>query len=154
MKKKHFLYILIFSISFGLNSCSTYKDVTIENISDIKITGSSLESVQLDILVQINNPNFYDVNITGYNLEISMENTQLGTVNSNNKITIEGNSNKYHHLPVELKLKGIFSGAIAFFSAFTKEKIKIKITGTVDAKAMMLDRVIDINIEKEVKLSK
>jgi len=152
--KNIFISICILSFTMILSSCTMYKEVTIKDITQVRVVDASSSSIKLEVYAVIDNPNFYDVKIEGCDLKVSLEDSNLGTVNFDKEITIPAGSQESHVFPVELKPEGLLSGAVALFKIISKNKVRIKIKGTVNAKAMFIDKVIEINTEKEVDLSK
>ena len=155
MKIKNTVWaVSIMILTFVLSSCTMYKEVTIKDITQVKVINASANSINLEVLAVIDNPNFYDVQIQSGDLKVMLEDSSLGTVNFEDIIIIPGGSQNPHSFPVVLKPEGILSGAVAVFEIMSKNKVKVRIKGTVNVKAMFIDRVVEINTENDVDFSK
>jgi len=142
-KKRSFIFLLFVSLTI-FSSCNFYEPVTLGDLQGIEFDEVSGLDVKLDLLVPVNNPNSYDITITGYDLDIHLNDVDMGKATSSESFVIPGKSNEVMKFPAEISVQNAITGAIALFSIMSKKKITVKAKGTMSAKAYFLSKTIDI----------
>ncbi len=145
------LLVLLSVISF---SCFEIKPVEVGDIQGIRIKKLSGKSVSLDVLLPINNPNTFKFKITGVNLDIVINNVNLGKVKNIDKVTVPARSNQTYSFLVEVEFPKILTGAISLFKSLMESRVKVKLTGHIKVRAFFISKTIKVNEEKTVKLFK
>jgi len=154
MNKNKLISGIFVAVFFAVivSSCNMYKPVKVGTIAGIKMNEFSGKELSFKVLIPIENPNSYDLKIVKYDFDVSMNDINLGKVQNEETIIIPANSNEIQELPAKVKLTNLFSGAVALFSVFSNDKIKVKAKGTMEVKAFMISKTVDIDEESEVDL--
>jgi LEA14-like dessication related protein len=117
MKKDKLIHILIFffTITLGLTGCSSLKKafqspkITLE---DIKVSKMGLLEAQLDVVLNIANPNDIDFDVKNltYVLEANSKQITSGTIKE--PIKVLANKTTSVSLPLTVKYSDVFSSAL------------------------------------------
>lgn len=147
---KHSLLLVLLSIISV--SCFEIKPVEVGDIQGIRINKLSGKSISLDVLLPINNPNTFKFKITDINLDIVINNVNLGKVKNIDKVTVPARSNQIYSFLVEVEFSKILTGAISLFKYLMESQAKVKLTGHIKVRAFFISKTIKVNEEKTVKL--
>ena len=150
--KKHRLIIITIIILIVLTSCLDYKPITITGINGVEVNNLTLTSVDLKVLVPINNPNDFDFKIKKVNVDIYMGKTKLGKAEDFTDVKILAKSNDVHPFKIKVNFGDILSQSAAIFQSLMKRKGKFKIKGFIKVKAFMISKKIPIEEDDIVKL--
>lgn len=128
-----------------LSSCSLVKDVKFKNVSNISPTFENKKLV-LNLDVQVQNDNFYAVKLKSSDLNISIDDKELGNVSLVDKVVFKRKIDSNY--PVKLHVK-LADGAMFLFlrNAFKKE-VTLTIKGTLKGSALGIPKTIAINETK------
>ena len=145
------LFTLIFLTVF-LTSC--IKSVEIGKIEKVKVNKISMTGINLEIQIPIKNPNFFDLKLKEVDINLTVNDIELGTIENVSKVVIPAKSDEIITFPIDLKLDNVLSGAIALIAGLSKKNANIKLDGTIKAKALFFTKTIKINKDQKVKLFK
>jgi LEA14-like dessication related protein len=111
--KISFLLITIFSINQCaeminiLNQANIQKPVV--NLSDVKMTGLSFDSVDLLFHIDIDNPNNVGIKLAGFDYDLQIEDNSFINGKQDNGLAIKANGSEIIKLPLTLKFKDIYN---------------------------------------------
>ncbi len=149
--KSKYALILILTI-FNL-SCFQYKEVEIIKVSDIKLKEFSTKGINVEVALQISNPNKYKISIVDADLVLLIKDKRMGIANINEKIVLPKKSNQIHRFTIHSTLKDVGSGAIPLLlGIMIKAPIELQVQGDIKARAKGISKTIPININEKVKL--
>ena len=139
--------------AFSLSGCLQYKEVEIVKIDNVGVKEVSTKSIDIEVAMQIKNPNKYDISIVGSDLTIFLKGKKMGTANIKEKIKLKKKSNDIHRFTIQSNLKDIASGALPILMGLiTKNSIDLKVEGHIKAKAKGISKKIPIDFTENVKL--
>jgi LEA14-like dessication related protein len=111
--KISFLLITVFSINQCaeminiLNQANIQKPVV--NLSDVKMTGLSFDSVDLLFHIDIDNPNNVGIKLAGFDYDLQIEDNSFINGKQDNGLAIKANGSEIIKLPLTLKFKDIYN---------------------------------------------
>jgi LEA14-like dessication related protein len=111
--KISFLLITVFSINQCaeminiLNQANIQKPVV--NLSDVKMTGLSFDSVDLLFHIDIDNPNNVGIKLAGFDYDLQIEDNSFISGKQDNGLAIKANGSEIIKLPLTLKFKDIYN---------------------------------------------
>lgn len=111
--KISFLLIIVFSINQCaeminiLNQANIQKPVV--NLSDVKMTGLSFDSVDLLFHIDIDNPNNVGIKLAGFDYDLQIEDNSFISGKQDNGLAIKANGSEIIQLPLTLKFKDIYN---------------------------------------------
>lgn len=153
---KNISSIVVISIIIMLFAeCKLYKPVETGDIEKITVDKVSLEGVNLNVFLNIENPNPYKIKIKKYYFDISLENKKIGEISSENRIVIPKKSTGAYKFPLNIKFKEMLMPAIiSVIKIFSKREINVSAKGIIKAKALIFSKTIEIDKTKKVKIFK
>jgi LEA14-like dessication related protein len=155
MKIKFWIGTLLIPLVFSLTSCFTYEEVKLKDIKSLKILEFSGEKLKIESQLQLMNPNSYSIKITDSQFDVYIKNEKIGVAKIDSPVKIEANSDEYKKVKISSTIeKGQFNmlTGIVAMSAFGKNEINFKLDGFVKAKAMLIQKKIDIVHEGKVPI--
>lgn len=150
---KNNLIFLIITIVF-FTSCK-YQDIEIIDFKDVKLGKTNTKEINLNALVEINNPNNYKIKVRKYDFDIKINGQTFKLADNDADITIPKRYNS--SLPVSIKLtkaeRGILSlqSLLTFGEIIAKRSANIEVQGFIQAGAFLVSKKIHINEKRAVK---
>jgi LEA14-like dessication related protein len=146
-------YSFLFLLALSLFSCLQYKEVQIIKVTDVGIKDVSTKAIEIEVSMQIKNPNKYDISIVDSDLTLFLKGKKLGTANIKEKIKLKKKSNEIHRFVIQSNLKDIASGVLPIIMGLmTKDSIELEVKGDIKAKAKGISKKVPIDFKEKVKL--
>ena len=151
--KNIFKYTSVLFLVFSLSSCLEYREVEVIKITNVGIKEISTKAIDIEVAMQIKNPNKYDISIVGSDLMIFLKGKKMGTAIIKEKIKLKKKSNDIYRFTIQSNLKDLASGALpVILGLITKSSVDIQIQGHIKAKAKGISKKIPIDFKETVKL--
>ncbi|MGB0887359.1 MAG: LEA type 2 family protein [Vicingaceae bacterium] len=138
---------------FFFTGCMTYKEVKVIDITDVGIKHFTAKGVEIEVAMQIKNPNNYNISIVDSDLQLFAKGNKVGTANIENKVTLPKKSNQIHRFIITSSLKDM--GASAFpilMSVLGGDDIEVQVAGDIKAKAKGIGKRFPVDFKEKVKL--
>ena len=139
------LILVIAVINFG---CFQYKDVEILGVSKLNVKEISAKAIDVEVEIQINNPNRFDISLEDAELVLFIKSKKIGLATINEKIVLLKKSNDIHRFIKELSSETI----PLLLGLLTKSTIEFGVQGTINAKAKGVIKKIPIDFKNNIKL--
>lgn len=155
MKKHRLKNNLIFFILIIVISSCNYQDIEIKDVKDVKLAKTNTKEINLNVLVEINNPNNYKIKISEYNFDIKINGQRFKLKDDNADIKIPKNFSST--IPVSIKMtkygKGIFSlqSLFIFGKIIAKRSAEIEAQGFVKARIFLISKKIFVHEKRTFK---
>ena len=151
--KKLLSYALLVLFTFGLFGCIEYKEVEVIEVSDVGIKDISMSGIDIEVAMQIKNPNKYNISITESDLTLFADGNKVGVANVKEKITLPKKSNKIHRVTITTTVQDITSSALPLLmSLMSRDNIEVQIKGDIKAKAKGIGKRFPVDFKDRVKL--
>ena len=144
-------FVIVF-LSFVISACVFIKPVHIAEIKSIQIEKLSVSSAKLELNLEIENPNFVNIKITGIDLDVSIENESLGKINDLEEFEIPANSNEIVKVKLDVSFSNFFAKALKIVKLLSQSDAKVKLSGTIETKAFFINKKIKVDEEDIVSL--
>ena len=144
-------FVIVF-FSFVISACVFIKPVHIAEIKSIQIEKLSVSSAKLELNLEIENPNFVNIKITGIDLDVSIENESLGKINDLEEFEIPANSNEIVKVKLDVSFSNLFAKALKIVKLLSQSDAKVKLSGTIETKAFFINKKIKVDEEDIVSL--
>jgi LEA14-like dessication related protein len=146
-------YLHILLIALLLSSCGIYKDVEVVNVGDIRFTEMGQDGIKAEVDLRIDNPNAYKVKLTESDIDVWINDAEVGKVRLAEKLTL----NKRSEEDVVLKLSSNYDELSPDFlqtalSLLFLNKARFKAKGYVKGKAFLVSKKVDVAVDDEVEL--
>ncbi|OFY97767.1 MAG: hypothetical protein A3K10_11025 [Bacteroidetes bacterium RIFCSPLOWO2_12_FULL_31_6] len=144
------LILVIAVINFG---CFQYKDVEILGVSKLNVKEISAKAIDVEVEIQINNPNRFDISLEDAELVLFIKSKKIGLATINEKIVLLKKSNDIHRFTIQTNIKELSSETIPLLlGLLTKSTIEFGVQGTINAKAKGVIKKIPIDFKNNIKL--
>lgn len=150
---RYFNRLLLLLMVVSTSGCMKYKEVEVVEVKEVGIKSISLKGIDIEVAMQIKNPNNYDISIVDSDLALFAEGEKVGRASVKEKIKLKKKSNKIHRFTIQTSASEILSGAIpVILSVLTKGNIELQVTGDIKAKAKGIGKRFPVNFKDRVKL--
>lgn len=150
MKRILPIFILL---SFILNGCFVYKEVKISGIRNVELVKFENNALVIEADVDVNNPNFYDIEVVDSKLKIYLDDDLLGNAKILNNMKILAKENVEKHLEIRTVYKGKLTSSLrGIFGLALGKEMNIKIEGIVTGRALGVKHDYPLFIEEKITL--
>lgn len=143
-------YIYIVSILLLFTSCSLFKDIKINAVKDISPSIEN-KAIIINTSVEVKNPNFYRVAIKSTNLQVFLDDKELGNIELLGKVLFKKKTTDTYTLKLKMKLA---EGALfTILRNVFKKEVTLTFKGKIKGAAMGIPKSITINETKTIDAS-
>ena len=153
MKSNVLLLLIILVSCLSFNSCITYKEIEFNGVRDVGIGSLNSQVIPIELMVNINNPNNYNIKITRANLDIYLEGKHFGKSEIKDKIVIVKKEEKNYSITLETSKSKIGKSLFSSISMLFGKSISLEVKGTVTAKAFGIKKKFPIHEKQQLKPS-
>ena len=151
--KRGAIYLSFLFIILSAVGCLTYKEVKVVAVTEVGVKQFSTKGVEVEVAMQIKNPNNYKINIVDSDLELFVKGSGIGTATIDNKVTLPKKSNQIHRFIIKSSLKDM--GANVFpilMTVLGGGIIELQIKGDIKATAKGIGKRFPVDFKEKVKL--
>ena len=136
-----------------LTSCSMYKDVEIVEVKDFELVEYSEDLVQIDLELEVMNPNGYKVKLLSSDIDLSLNGEDLGKLRLKEQMVLPKKSTSVQTMKVLADYDAINDGIMEnIMSLMFAQAIIIEAKGEVKGKALGIAKRVDVDVKEEVTL--
>ena len=148
------IYLAVtFSFLFSLFGCMEYKDVEMVRVQNFGVKNMSAEGVNFTVDMQISNPNNYNINIVGSDMDLYVDNNKVGKAKLKGKVTLPKNSNEVHQFVIATNYTDLSSDPLTIMaSVFGGNTMNVEVKGFVKARAKGVSKKFPVEFKERVKL--
>ncbi len=148
---RSYIGLIILLISFS--GCIEYKEVEVVEVSGVGIKNISLKGIEVEVAMQIKNPNKYNISIVDSDLTLFADGKKVGIAKVKEKITLPKKSNKIHRFTIQTSVHDIVSNALPLLmNLMTQDNIELGIKGDIKAKAKGVGKRFPVDFKERVKI--
>jgi LEA14-like dessication related protein len=140
-------YIYIVSILLLFTSCSLFKDIKINAVKDISPSIEN-KAIIINTSVEVKNPNFYRVAIKSTDLQVFLDDKELGNIELLDKVLFKKKTTDTYIIKLKMKLA---DGALfTILRNVFKKEVTLTFKGKIKGAAMGIPKSITINETKTI----
>lgn len=149
MKK---VLLLLFAMSMTIVSCRDPEPVEIRNITIRDLKTLADNTMQVNTVLRVFNPNSFGAKVGEANLVIYINDKEVGKINNIPEFSLPGKKESEITLPITLNAN-VVKNAVRkeWVKLFTGKDLKLIIKGDMNASMGMLSRKIPVNHSEDVK---
>lgn len=153
--KQVFWFLIL--LAPALWSCEKPQDPKFKTVENLKITEFNDQEVVLEGDAVIHNPNAFSIEVIATEMDVKVNDVEVGKVRQNERTEVAGNSDFRVPLIVSfppekvINDKGLLGGVL---NAIFKKKVNVHYKGTITVSAVGLPIDVPVEAEKEMKLKK
>lgn len=143
--------ILLF-IFLLMNSCNIFESIEVGEVQGINFTKIDEGKVSFEVLIPIENPNGFNLKITGVDLDVIVNNEYLGKIKNVGDVLIHQQSDEVYNFPLDVEYSGsnILKGAFTLFSLFLDRKADVRISGFIIVKSFWFSKKLVVDEQSVV----
>lgn len=146
-------YILLLVLAIQHTACITYKEVEVVDVPDVGIKNFSMKGIDVEVAMQIKNPNNYDISIVDSDLTLFAEGKKIGIARVKEKIKLKKKSNQIYRFTIQTNAADILTGAVpVLMSLLLKDNLDVHIQGDIKAKAKGVGKRFPVDVKEKIKL--
>jgi LEA14-like dessication related protein len=143
-------YIYIVSILLLFTSCSLFKEIKINAVKDISPSIEN-KAIIINTSVEVKNPNFYKVAIKSTDLQVFLDDKELGNIELLDKVLFKKKTTDTYALKLKMKLA---DGALfTILRNVFKKEVTLTFKGKIKGAALGIPKSITINETKTIDAS-
>lgn len=142
--------ILLFTLVPLLMSCTKFDNVEISEIDRVNFKGFENNNIKLELRLKIDNPNKFKIVVDNMDLKVYVNNSYLGRISSDEKISIARKSNQFYEINTNVRLANIFTGFSVFSKVQNQGKANIKVEGQVSGHTIFWKKTIDVSQSQSI----
>lgn len=145
------IFYYIFLIIIFVSSCKI-KKIEIGKFENYRLVNVGENKANIEFSVPVSNPNNFGFTISKINLDILLNDKEIGKVNKLNKIRIPAKSNQLYPILLELKLDKTVSSIPSLMAGLMKNKIGVKTKGYIKVRKFLISKKFPIDQQEVLKL--
>jgi len=146
------LTLTILFSSIFLISCGIYEDLSLIGRPDVEIKGINDGYIELDLLLEIDNPNTQSFTVKDASFEISLNDQVIGHSTMSKKTKIKANSRDQYAFPMKIKLDGKDLSLGLLLGSIFQSRINLKIEGDIKAGTFFYNQRFPVEFEEKISL--
>ena len=135
-----------------MNSCNIFESIEVGEVQGINFTKIDEGKVSFEVLIPIENPNGFNLKITGVDLDVIVNNEYLGKIKNVGDVLIHQQSDEVYNFPLDVEYSGsnILKGAFNLFSLFLDRKADVRISGFIIVKSFWFSKKLVVDEQSVV----
>ncbi|HXC03915.1 MAG TPA: LEA type 2 family protein [Bacteroidia bacterium] len=143
---------LLLGFSLILSSCK-YQEVTLGQISGLKVNKITKEGVEMEIGMKINNPNSYGFTVFPSSFQVKLSGTDMGTARLNHRVHIKAHSDEIHTFVVKTSYNQLMQGGLpGMIGLFSQKNAQLEIKGNLKAGKFLFRKKIPIDRKQNTRM--
>jgi len=143
--------VLVFSGACALLHTALQFTAPDIQVTEIRVTGLGLTGGTLDLVLDVYNPNAYDIHGTRLGLGLDLEDTHFGDAEITTPFALSATRHTQVIVPVRFEWAGVGAGAQALL---TRQGVRYAATGTVGIDTPIGARDLQIHAHGDVPLTR
>lgn len=146
--------LLFFTLLLFTSSCSLfYDEVKVDNIQNVELVRFENNGLVLDADVDINNPNFFAIEVVSSDLKLYLDSNFLGKAKFMDQISVAPKTDTTMRVTIQTVYKGKFKETLrGIMGLAIGKEMELIIEGTVRGKAYGWEHDYPILIQQDIKL--
>jgi LEA14-like dessication related protein len=140
-------------IVFLLLSCKNIQDVTVEGVRNLKLGEIADKEVHCSMDLMMKNPNGFSIKLRDLNAAIKLEGKEIGMIELEHAAKLK--AGEISRVPLEFTISSdswkTFLGSA--MKLIFKDGLKMGVSGSIKAKALMVGKRIEFNQEQVISKS-
>lgn len=145
------LVLYLFVIVIISTSCKI-KEVEIGKFENYRLVNIGENKANIEFSVPVKNTNSFGFTISDINLNLSLNDKEIGTVKKNNKIRIPAKSNQSYPVILEIQIDKAVGNISTLVASMMKNKMGIKTKGYVKVRKFIISKKIPVDQQETLKL--
>ena len=143
MKRHLYIFLLLFPLL--LSGCYKYEDIKIVRVKDISYTELQGSTLKIIITATINNPNYFNIELTNVDMALRLDERILGYVTHVDKLELIGRTEKDYTVHLAIEFKDLMYNIISLYRVLMNDRKNLNFSGTIDVKSFMYSKTFQVD---------
>lgn len=136
----------------SLTSCK-FHQVEFKKFESFKLLRTTSKEAVVELQVMVKNPNSFPITVSSVDLDVSLNQTNIGKVTLDEKVRIKARSEKLQRFVIKANYSDLAVGGFSsLLSMVLSKKVNLSCNGTVNARSMGISRNLPLSYTGEVPL--
>lgn len=145
--------LLIAPLIFMLASCSFYTEVEVKEVQNIAVTDFTQDLVQAEVTMLIHNPNWYAVTLTQSDIDVFVNQRDMGKVNLVEKVKLPSKSTTSYTIKLQGNYETVGNDFLGnLLGLLMAPEAEFKAKGYVKGRALLIGREVPVDITEMIDL--
>lgn len=109
-------YLFLATLAIMLASCSSYKEITIDKMTNLKVREFQGSTAIVDLKLLINNPTGSAVSLKEIDIDLNRKNAKFAHVTSIEKVVVPAKTHEEHTVSLMIRITNILSSGAVLLS--------------------------------------
>jgi LEA14-like dessication related protein len=148
--KSFFLFAVVL---LNFSSC-TFKEVEFKKVESFKLLNTDSKGAVVELYILLKNPNKMAITVNNLDMNVMVNQTNIGKINLAEKVKINARSEKAHRFVIKANYSDIAVGGFSsLLSIIMAKKVNLSCSGNITAKALGVSRTMPVDFKGDVPLS-
>lgn len=149
LKKFVFLSLIILNFS----SC-TFKEIEFKKVESFKLLNTDSKGAVVELNILLKNPNSMAVTVLDLDMNVMVNQTNMGKIKLSEKVRIKAHSEKIHRFVIKANYSDIAVGSFSsLLSIIMSKKVNLSCNGNITAKVIGVSKTMPVEFKGDVPLS-
>lgn len=153
-KNQFIAFLIAGMLPLLFSGCLSVEPVKITQIKKIQINSVSMRGLDLDVLLIINNPNYFDINLDDADIDMQINGINVGKITSKESYKIKRNAEAEYNFLVNASFTDLLSDVLSVVNSLSRNEAEIKLVGQINVRSLWVKETIPIEKSQKVKLSR
>ncbi len=146
-------YSLLFIVLVNFSAC-TFKEVEFKKVESFKILKTDTKGAVVELLILLKNPNAMAITVADLNMNVTVNQTNIGKIKLAEKVKINARSEKAHRFVINANYSDLAVGGFSsILSLILSKKVNVSCNGNIRAKALGITKTMPVDFKGDVPLS-
>jgi LEA14-like dessication related protein len=147
------LFAIFFTIIVAFSSCK-FKEVEFKKVESFKLLKTDNKGAIVELFILLKNPNNMSITVSDLDMNVMVNQTNIGKINLEQKVKINARSEKAHRFVIKANYSDIAVGGFSsLLSIIMSKKVNISCNGNIKAKALGVSKTMPVDFKGDVPLS-
>lgn len=138
---------------FLFSSC-TFKEVEFKKVESFKLLKTDNKGATVELFILLKNPNKMAITVSDLDMQVMVNQTNIGKINLAEKVKINARSEKAHRFVIHANYSDIAVGGFSsLLSIIMAKKVNLSCNGSIKAKALGVSKTMPVDFKGDVPLS-
>ncbi len=150
---KQYLFVCLILLPIIMLSSCTFQEVEFKKIESFKLIKVENTGALVELNVSLNNPNRIAFTVHDVDMNVFINQTNIGKVNLQEKVKIPGHSSKTHRFLIKANYGDLAVGGFSsILSAVLSKKINFSCQGNIKGSSYGISKTVPVNYQGDVPL--
>ncbi len=124
--------------------CTKIEEIEVGEIEHFEFIGFGEKGIELELHVPVDNPNAFRVRLVDADIDVFLNNRQLGKITEMGDVVIQGRSSAVYPLNVNIDIEDFSGGRVAIMRFLFERSATVTVEGKIKFRAFLVPRTLEV----------